>query len=278
MGCIDDLPGIAFDVSHPCIHLQEGEVHDAMVPMPHGPAKRGPVWKHSGVNRGGKGSRSVHDGGGALDGVDHLSYCEWFSERSVETLAGEPGDLTVRETAAHADQPRSFEVALVLKKIAGPAEIVTAELQIHEHDMRAESLAFDACREWIACGANDIVGLFTENAFKCAEYFRVAIDNEYAGVTRHQPVEGNAVLPHESGKGLHWNPPVLGAWDAVSLELAGVEPLADRACGDIADLGNFAGCKYVLVERIHHASFTLCWTAAFPRDGGTAQASARLKA
>ena len=57
----------------------------------------------------------------------------------------------------------------------------------------------------------------------------------------HQAVERHAVLLHEADELVERDAAVLAAGDAVAVQGAGVEPLADGSRGDVADLGDFAG-------------------------------------
>jgi hypothetical protein len=63
---------------------------------------------------------------------------------------------------------------------------------------------------------------------------------------------------HKTQKLGNWDSPVPPAWDAVALELAGVEPFCYGTRSDLANLGDLAGGKYVFsLAVVHKDSFEL---------------------
>ena len=79
--------------------------------------------------------------------------------------------------------------------------------------------------------------------------------------TRVAPVRrfpsGDVVGLHEPHEGVERDAAVLAAGDAVALELAGIEPLADGARGHVADLGDLAGGQDVFGFEFLHGNACL---------------------
>src|SRR5262249_19516202 len=114
-----------------------------------------------------------------------------------------------------------------------------------------EAFGFHAGLEAVDGGADLVVGLLAEDLAENVDDFLFVVHDEDAGLAAGHAVERNAVLLHEADELGDGDATVLGTGDAIALEHARVEPLGDRAGGDIADLGHLAGRQYVFVKRKH---------------------------
>ena len=72
----------------------------------------------------------------------------------------------------------------------------------------------------------------------------------------HQTVQRHAVIFHELDQLRQRNAAVFAAWNAVARQRAGIEPFADGARGNVANLGDFAGGEHVF-------ELGRSWTSAF---------------
>src|SRR5688500_13182678 len=82
--------------------------------------------------------------------------------------------------------------------------------------------------------------------------FRLVANGQGAGAPGHQPVERHPVVLHDPDELVQRDAAVLGARDAVPVQRAAVEPLADRAGLAVADLRALAGRQHVLHLRRAH--------------------------
>ena len=73
----------------------------------------------------------------------------------------------------------------------------------------------------------------------------IAVDEHHPGFAHFQGVGGDRVGLHEPDQLPGRNPPIPRAWNAVSFELAAVEPLGDGPRGHIADLSDLSGGQYI---------------------------------
>ena len=107
--------------------------------------------------------------------------------------------------------------------------------------MRAELLGGDAGGEAALGDLDFVLGLVLEDLLEHLDDVLLVVDDQDARAAGHQPVERHAVLLHEADELVERDPAVLAAGDAVAVQGAGVEPLADGPRGDVADLGDLAG-------------------------------------
>src|SRR5688500_7736922 len=183
----------------------------------------------------------VHDRHRVLDGLDDLADVEGLAQEPVEALGAEALGLVVGELAAHRDDLRELKVLVALDGLAHLARVDVAQVHLEEDNVRAELLGGDAGRE-AALGDLDLVlGLVLEDLLEHLDDVLLVVNDHDARLPGHQPVEGHAVLLHEADELVERDAAVLAAGDAVAVQRAAVEPLADSSRRDVADLGDLAG-------------------------------------
>ena len=193
---------------------------------------------------------SIHDGMGRLDGLDDLSNGEWLSQNAVETTLHKLRSLTVGDATAHRDDSSDLKFFVATDHLAELATVVFGDAELVEHDMRPETFALHTGGEEAVAGVDVEVRLFGKHRGECVDDPLVLITDQNSRATAHQAVHRDVMLPHEGQKVADRDATVLRARNAISLELPGVEPLAHRTAGDVADLRHLAGGEDILVEKI----------------------------
>lgn len=160
-----------------------------------------------------------------FDLLDDLADLEGLLEEAVEALTSELHGLSVCELAAHGDDPGDGEVFGLADGAGDPTGLIGSEVEIEEDDMGSEAFAFEPRREGGGGDGDLVAGLLGENLGEDVPDVLLIVSDEDAGPTRMDPVHGDVVVPHELEEVVEWDSAILGAGDAISLELAGIEPL-----------------------------------------------------
>ena len=160
-----------------------------------------------------------------LDLLDDLADLEGLLEEAVEALSSELHGLTVGELAAHGDDSCDGEVFGLADGVGDASGLIGSEVEVEEDDMWTEAFALEPRREGGGGDGDLVAGLLREDLGEDVPDVLLIVGDEDASSTRMDPVHGNVVVPHELEEVVQWYPPVLGAGDAISLELAGIEPL-----------------------------------------------------
>ena len=174
---------------------------------------------------------------------------EGLADVGVEALSEEVLGLAVGELAGHGDDFGDLEVAVGTDELEDVFALAVAEVHVHEEDVGSELFAFGTGGKGAVCDADFVVGLLDEDLFEDVEDFGFGIDDEDAGLAGLQAVEGDVVLLHEPDQRVERDATVLGAGDAVTAELPGVEPLADGAGCDVTDFCDLTGGEDVFLPR-----------------------------
>lgn len=170
-------------------------------------------------------SSSVHEVVHALDFLDDLTDLEWLLEKAVESLSSELHGLSIGELAAHGDDAGHGEVFGVADGAGDASGLVVPDVEVEEDDVRAEALALEPGGEGGGGDDDFVSGLLDEDLGEDVADVLLIVGDEDAGATRMDPVHGDVVVPHELEEVVDGDAAVLGARNAVALELAGIEPL-----------------------------------------------------
>ena len=210
---------------------------------------------------------SIDDGMGRVDGLDDLSNGERLPENAVETTLHELSGLAVSDAAAHRDDSSDLKFFVATDHAAELTAVILGDAKLVEHDVRTEPFAFHTGREEAVAGMDVEIGLLSKYGSERVDDPFVLIADQNSRATTHQTVHRNVMLSHEGQQVANWDSTVLGARDAISLELSGVEPLAHGAACDVANLRHLAGGEDILVEKIElFVAHKCCVRSSLTRD------------
>ncbi len=161
----------------------------------------------------------------SFDFLDDLTDLEGLLEEAVEALASDLHGLAVGELAAHGDDACDGEVFGVSYGAGDARGLIGPQVEIEEDDMWAESLALESGGEGRGGNGDLVAGLLGEDFEENVANVLVKVGNEDTCSTRMDPVHRDIVVSHELEEVVEGDAPVLGAGDAISLELARIEPL-----------------------------------------------------
>lgn len=193
---------------------------------------------------------SINDGVGRFDGLDDLPNGEWLPKHAVKATLHELRGLTVGDSTAHRDDSSDLKLFVASNHAAELTAVVVGDAKLVEHDVGTEPFALHTGREEAVTGVDVEVGLVGEHGSERVDDPFILIADQNSRATAHQTVHGDFMFPHEGEQVAHRDPTILGARDAISLELPGVEPLTHRTAGDIADLRHLPGGEDILIEKI----------------------------
>jgi hypothetical protein len=114
-------------------------------------------------------------------------------------------------------------------------------MHVQEDDVRAEFFRADAGGESAFADLDFVLRFVFEDLLEDLDDVLLVIDDEDARRAGHEAVQRHAVLLHETDQLIQRDAAVLAAGDAIPVQGAGIEPLADGSRCDAADLRDFAG-------------------------------------
>ena len=164
---------------------------------------------------------------------------------AVESLLEQGGDFGFTEPVGDGDDLGGVEV------VAGPdiaADVGGVDVLGHQVDqdhMGQKFLGDQSGVEAVFRDLDVVVLSVLELGGQAGGRGDIAVDDHDPGSAHFQGVGRDRVGLHESDQLPGGNPPVPGTGNAISLELAAVEPLGDGPRGHIADLSDLSGCQYI---------------------------------
>ncbi len=202
---------------------------------------------------------SVDDGDGVFDGLDDLLHGEGFFEEAVEAFFLEGLAFVVGEVSGHGDDLGHLEVGVHADGFADVAAVDVAEVDVEEDDVGLDFFRGDAGLEAGGGGLDVVGGVLAKEIAEHVDDVGFVVDDEDAGFGEvEHAIEGHVVLAHEAHELGDGDAAVFGAGDAVSAELARIEPLGDGARRDFADACDFAGGQDFFVTRHECLALGLC--------------------